>query len=160
MRYYYYFKDYDEAINILESALKEIEYKQGFVYVETLAYLGYAYKNRSQFTASNKAFNLASKNFYDIIENLKKEGNLKNEIAFSYMRIAEIDSAQGNFKKSLANYKLFKAYQKNGRARQKNKSTYQSKQHTKARGRTTEPYRNGFARRFCFTGNTLWCIVQ
>jgi len=62
--------------------------------------------------AKNKLalFKSALDKFYDHIENLKKNGNSKNDLSWSYRRISEIDSAQGNFEKSLANYKMYVAY--------------------------------------------------
>jgi len=107
---YYYLKNYSKAITILENALEELKKSDGFDYVEALTFLGYSYKKNNQPVASNKALNLASKKFYSLIEECKKKRSYKNEVSWSYMRLSNIDSALGNFDKSLANYKLFKIY--------------------------------------------------
>ena len=108
---YYYMKDYKKTIAVLEKASALLAEEDFFNQGVTMAYLGYSYRKNNQPKLGNISFNKALKKFFASIEESKNDGNSKVDIGHAYSRIAEIDSAQGNFKKSLAHYKLHVAYE-------------------------------------------------
>jgi len=108
---YYGIGDYIKSIRFLKESLDFFIYNNEVqIHGEALMTLGLAHQKINKLNIANSYFFEASVKFSEVIDLHKKNGYAKTDLSLTYQALSKIDSAQGNFRKSLENYKLYKIY--------------------------------------------------